>query len=147
MAMMISTGLATHLAGTGSMKSAMDLGFIKIYGGAPPATADAALGGGVTLLCTISLNDTGTGLTLEHNGTKVTKPSADTWSGTNVATGTSTFFRHVLASDDGTASTTQKRIQGTIGLTNALDMVRMDVDVVSGVLNTLENYRCILPLY
>ena len=63
MAVKISTGLANALLGSQGVDEALNLGFIKIYAGTVPATADAALGG-ATLLVTISNNSSGTGLTL-----------------------------------------------------------------------------------
>ena len=47
-------GLRNYMLDTGSMKTALALGFINIYSGTVPATADAALTG--TLLTTISVN-------------------------------------------------------------------------------------------
>lgn len=111
-----STGLRTYLAVTGSIKAALDGGFIKFYDGTVPATADAAATG--TLLWTVSVSGAGTGLTIDSaavNGAAV-KPSGATWSGATTA-GTPTYYRFVTAADDGTLSTTQRRIQDTCGNT------------------------------
>jgi hypothetical protein len=113
MAVLKSTGLITYTSGTGSVKAALDLGFIRFYNGTPPANADAAVTG--TLLWTVSVDGDGTGLTYEINSAgRAAKPSADQWSGATTA-GTPTYFRCVEAADDGTLSTTQKRFQGTCG--------------------------------
>jgi hypothetical protein len=118
-----STGLAAHLAVTGSIKAALDDAFIWIYSGTEPATADAALSGN-TLLAKISVGGDGsTGLTFDAtpvNGVLV-KTAAETWQGTVVADGTASFFR-MAATDPSAASTTEKRLQGDIGTTmlNAL---------------------------
>ena len=56
-----STGLRNHLMGTGSFKSGMSGGSIRIFAGPAPADADAAETG--TLLCVVTNNGTGTGLT------------------------------------------------------------------------------------
>lgn len=109
-----STGLRSHLAVTGSIKSGLDGGTIKFYDGAEPATADAAATG--TLLWTVSLNGAGTGLTFDPapvNGSAV-KPSAATWAGATTA-GTPTYWRFVAAGDTGALSTTEKRVQGNCG--------------------------------
>lgn len=120
-----STGLAAHIAATGSIKAALDDCFIYIYSGTEPATADAALSGN-TLLVTISVDGDGeTGLTFD--GTPVdgvlVKTAAEDWKGTVVADGTATFFRMAAAEPTG-ASTSDKRLQGDIGTTmlNALTM-------------------------
>ena len=52
MAIKTSTALAAYLMVTGSAKDCFDDGFIKVYSGVEPATADAAVTG--TLLWTIS---------------------------------------------------------------------------------------------
>lgn len=109
-----STGLRTHLAVTGSIKAALDGGFIKFYDGAEPANADAAVTG--NLLWTVSTNGDGTGLTLDPvavNGNAV-KPAGAAWSGPTLA-GTPTYFRFVAPGDDGTLSATQRRAQGKCG--------------------------------
>lgn len=112
-----STGLRDFLLVTGSLKEALDGKVINYYSGAVPASADDSIGAAV-LLCTISVNSTGTGLTLEAtavNG-QVTKNSSEIWSGEVIASGEASFFRMCTAADDNSASTTAVRMQGTIGL-------------------------------
>lgn len=123
MAQKMSTGLCDDLLDANPLKTIFNLGFIKVYSGTPPATADAAIGGGNTLLCTVSNNSTGTGLTFEASasGGVLAKNSGETWSGVNAASGTATFYRLVSASDTGASSTTEQRVQGTIG-TGGADM-------------------------
>lgn len=114
MAIKTSTGLAAHLMVTGSAKSAFDNGFIKVYSGSEPATADAAVTG--SLLWTISKDGDGTGLTFDAaaSGRAMIKTAAHVWSGATTA-GTCGYWRLVGAADDGTLSTSQKRIQGSCG--------------------------------
>jgi hypothetical protein len=115
-----STGLRNGMLGTGSFKSLMDGGLLKVYGGAVPASADAALGG-ATLLVTISLNGAGGGLSFDAAAADgvIVKTASELWTGTVGTSGTATFYRFVAAGDDGTASTTQKRVQGTVGTAGA----------------------------
>lgn len=144
MAIKNSTGLRNAMLATGSAKAALDGGRINIYAGAAPATADDAVGG-ATLLCAITLNSTGTGIlfdTAAVNGVLAKKPS-ETWSGSIVATGTATWYRHVAAADDGTLSTTAPRIQGTIALIGA--DLNIDPDFVSGQTKVIEHYVVALP--
>lgn len=144
--MKVSTGLRNALLDAGSLASQMDLGFIKIYAGPVPASADAALGS-ATLLCTISNNSTGTGLKFETAAAdgSLPKESTEVWSGVNAAGGTATFFRHVAATgDDGTLSTTQKRIQGTIGASGA-DLNLSSVNLSNGATQTIDYYSVTLP--
>ena len=113
----ISTGLRDHLATVGSIKAAMDGGVIRIYAGAVPGSANDSVTGN-TLLCTVSDDATGDGLNLDAAATDgvVTKDPGQIWRGINVASGTATFFRFSPISDDGTSSTTVKRMHGTIGI-------------------------------
>lgn len=144
MAIKNSTGLRNAMLATGSAKAALDGGRINIYAGAAPATADDAVGG-ATLLCAITLNSTGTGIlfdTAAVNGVLAKKPS-ETWSGSIVATGTATWYRHVAAADDGTLSTTAPRIQGTIDLIGA--DLNIDPNFISGQTKVIEHYVIALP--
>lgn len=117
-----STGLINYISITGSRKAGLDGGFIKLYAGAVPADADAALGS-ATLLATLTLDgDDSTGLTFDTtavNGT-ISKPAAATWQDPSpAASGTASFFRWVTSGDDGTSSTTQRRAQGNVATVGA----------------------------
>jgi hypothetical protein len=140
-----STGLRDSAMVTGSIRAALASGFIKIYSGSEPATADAALGG-ATLLCTVSLNSTGTGVSLDTVATDgvASKPTGEVWSGVNAATGTASFYRHVAPGDDGTLSTTQARVQGRIATAGA-DMNFTSTALVSGATQTVDFYTLALP--
>jgi hypothetical protein len=143
--MKASTGLRNKMLDTGSLKSIMNLSFIKIYAGAVPADADASIGA-ATLLCTVSVNSTGTGVTMAAaaaNGI-LEKNAAEIWSGVNGAGGVATFYRHVAAGDTGGASTTEARIQGTVGTAGA-DMNLTSTTLVNGATQTLDFYRVNLP--
>jgi hypothetical protein len=144
MAIKTSTGLRNKILDTSAFRTFMNLGFIKIYTGSQPADADAAVTG--TLLCTISNNSTGTGLTMAASATSgtIVKAAAEVWSGTNAATGTAGYYRHVAAGDDGTSSTTQARIQGSIG-TSGADMNLSSVSLTNGATQTIDNYSITLP--
>lgn len=144
MAIKLSTGLRGKLMDTGSLKTIMAGGLIRIYSGVAPADADAAVTG--TLLCTVSNNSTGTGINFDAAAVAgvISKAAAETWSGANAATGTATYFRHVAAGDDGTLSTTQARIQGTISTVGA-DLNLSSVALVSGATQTIDYYSVTIP--
>jgi hypothetical protein len=144
MAIKTSTGLRNAMLATGSAKAALDGGRIDIYAGTAPASADDAVGG-ATLLCTVTLNSTGTGIlfdTAAVNGVLAKKPS-ETWSGAIAATGTAAWYRHVAAADDGTLSTTAPRIQGTVALIGA--DLNLDPSFISGQTKVIEHYVIALP--
>jgi hypothetical protein len=90
----ISTGLRNHLAVTGSLRAAFNAASrISIYGGAEPATADADATG-ASLLCVIT-GPSSAGLAFEATAVDgvLAKSAAQAWSGTNLASGTATWFR------------------------------------------------------
>lgn len=133
------------MLGTGSLKSIFDHGFIKIYSGTEPATADAAATG--TLLCTISVASSGTGITFDAPAAGVLpKAAAEAWSGVNSASGIAAYFRHVTPSDDGTASTTQARMQGTVAVAGA-EVNLSSVNLTATAPQTLDAYNVALPTY
>lgn len=105
---------------SGSFKGALAGTIIRVYGGAAPAAADDALGAAV-LLCTISVDGTGTGVTLDAtaSGGVIVKNPSEVWTGDVVTSGTAAFFRMELASDAGAFSTSAVRMQGTVGLVGA----------------------------
>ncbi|MBY4612102.1 hypothetical protein K6M90_31490, partial [Rhizobium sp. 9T] len=114
MSIKLSTGLVNAMLASGSVKSIFDAGSeIRVYAGAVPADADAAIGG-ATLLVTIKNGSSGITFEATPSAGVLEKNASETWSGTNVATGTPTFYRHVLTADDGTLSTTAPRYQGTV---------------------------------
>ncbi|MCH5583111.1 hypothetical protein [Pseudomonas syringae] len=127
-----STGFRNAMLATGAVP-ALNGKVIKIFSGTSlPVSADEALPVGTTLLCTVSVNDTGTGLTFSApSGGQITKSTAEIWSGTVLASGTASFFRMEDAADAGASSTTAIRIQGTIGLDGA-DMNFGNTALVSG---------------
>ena len=146
MALKASTGLRDKLMVTGSLKSLLDGGLIKIYSGAVPAAADDALGASV-LLCTISNNSAGTGITFATTTASAgvaQKTVAEVWSGVNAASGTASFYRHVAVADDGTLSTTQARLQGAVAVAGA-ELNLSSVALVSAATQTVDFYNVALP--
>ncbi len=140
--MKMSSGLCMGmLGGSGGDKfqALMALGFVRVFAGSAPASADAAETG--TLLCIVSVNDTGTGVTFDDpvivsSVAVISKAAAEIWSGTNVAGGVATYYRLVGAADDGTLSTSQPRTQGTVGL-GGTDMVLGNTTLTNASLFTL----------
>jgi hypothetical protein len=147
MALKLSTGLRNKLLDTGSLKSTFAAGFIKIYAGTVPADADSSIGS-ATLLCTISVSSSGTGINFatSASGGSISKASGETWSGVNAATGTATFYRHVAVGDDGTSSTTQARMQGLVGTAGA-ELNLTSVSLNSGATQAIDYYTVALPTF
>lgn len=116
MALKLSTGLRDGLAVTGPLRTLLGGAVIRFYAGTAPATADADVGG-ATLLLEVSKEGTGDGIGWEETPVDgaLVKAAAEQWRGVVVAEGTASFFRIVLPSDTGAASTTAIRAQGTVG--------------------------------
>lgn len=128
-----STGLRNYMLATGSFKAAMTGSVVKVYSGAPPATADAVIPSDSVLLLTYSLNGTGGGVSFDAtagDGTLQKNPD-EVWQGTIAASGAPTFFRMQAPSDDGSDSLTLNRLQGTVGLLDA-DMVVSNLTWTAG---------------
>lgn len=140
-----STGLRNALLATGSLRGALDGGRINIYAGTPPASADDAIGA-ATLLCAITLNGTGTGINFDTAAVAgvLSKAPAEVWSGTNAASGSATFYRHVADGDDGAASTSAPRLQGLVGVAGS-DMNLSSTSLTSGAPQSIDYYAVALP--
>lgn len=104
----------------------LNTGYIRLYTGTQPATADTAIGS-QTLLVELRFNATAFG----SAAAGVSTANAIT-SGTAVATGTATWFR-VLKSDGTTAV-----FDGSVG-TSSADMVLGSVAIQSGDGNSRRN--------
>lgn len=141
----VSTGLRNAMLTDSSFTGIMVDAKLRIYSGTVPLTADAALSG-ATLLCEISDDDTGTALSFEATAVDgaLSKLSSQIWSGTNIASGTASFYRLVDDLDDGTSSTTAPRVQGSIGVAGA-DMNISNPTLVSAVLQPVDYFSVALP--
>ena len=146
MALKLSTGLRNAMLDSSSLKGAMDGSVIRLYAGNEPSTADAALDS-ATLLCEVSVNGDGTGVTLAASAQNaaITKNPNESWFGEVLTSGTATFFRMVIpANDDGTLSTTQQRIQGTVAAAGG-DAYIANPSIVQGESQSLDYLTFALP--
>ena len=110
------------------IKPQMALGYLYLFSGTVPATADEALDfvGTHTEIVHITNNSTATGITFDAPVSGVlSKAAAETWSGVVAITGFNaaspqapTFYRLCAAGDNGRLianATTGYRIQGSVG--------------------------------
>lgn len=145
MAMSISTPLAGGLLSSGSLSTLMTGMRLYIYGGTPPANADAALGSAF-LLCTVTVDDAGTALSFNPDAVAnvIEKNAAEQWSGTNADTGTATFCRLALPSDAGGSATSEVRIQGDVGIAGRfLNLSSVALD--AGAVQTIDSFSIAMP--
>lgn len=146
MSLKFSTGIRNHLAVTGSLRAALTTLVMKIYAGAEPATADAALGS-ATLLCTITVDDDGsTPLGWENtvNDGTLLKDSGESWEGEYIAGGTPTFFRLETLADSGDSSTSALRVQGNIRLAGG-DLNLSSLTAVNGTPQVIDHGAIAIP--
>lgn len=144
-----STGLRNRMLDTGPARTALAGGFVHIYGGAEPATADAAINAGVNpLLCTIYSDGVAAGLNLAAAAADgmIQKASAESWTGSVVETGQASFFRHVGAADTGAASITEPRLQGKVAMSGG-ELNISSVALVQGAPQALNFYSLALPTF
>ena len=142
MSLKLSTGLRDGMLDTSPFKTLLDASRVKIYSGAAPATADEAEG---TILVSIGSDAGDTHchfLAAAVSG--VLSKAADIWSGVASASGTASYFRLVVNTDTGVLSTTEIRVQGTVG-TSGADINMSSVSIVSGATQTIDTWDLTMP--
>lgn len=142
---MFKIGTKVREAMAVAIANALAGGEVRIYSGPEPASSDSAISPSNLLLCTIK-TDVGGGLHLADTapGGTITKSLGEIWQGTVEAGGTATFYRFVLPSDTGVASTTAPRLQGNVGIVGA-DLNLSNTALVIGAIQKLEAYAITLP--
>ena len=94
---------------------------------------------------TVVVNAAGNALKFGTVSAGVISKNADTWSGTNAADGTASYFRIVQIADDGTLVTvTQPRIQGSVGVSGS-DLIVNSTDFASGATTTIDSGSITIP--
>jgi hypothetical protein len=152
MAIRLSEALRNFILETGSVEAALTLGFLIIYSGSQPASAnDAATG---TQLAVIANADGATGLTFEAIATAGTLPktSGETWSGTAGASGTAGWFRFAgLDTDKATTVANAsaggvgfRAMDGSIAVTGG-DINMSNVSVITSALQTITVFNILQP--
>ena len=143
-----STGFITSVLNAGSVKDLLDTMIIKVYGGAEPTSADAASTGTANVLWTVK---DGTKVLTWALNTDVSPPvlekaGTDTWSGATAA-GTATYFRILKTDDTEGSSTSDARLQGTVGatLSTATDLYVSSTTFTTGT-KTLASFSVSIPL-
>lgn len=143
-----STGFITSVLNTGSVKALLDTMIIKVYGGTEPTSADAASTGTANVLWTIKDGTDALTWTLNTDVSPpvLEKASTDTWSGATAA-GTATYFRILKTDDTEGSSTSEARLQGTVGatLSTATDLYVASTTFTTGT-KTLASFNASIPL-
>lgn len=145
-----STGLRNGILNATGIKEAMADGVIRIYSGAQPASADNAVTG--TLLLEVTVNGGAFAHGTATNGLEfdapasgiLAKAAAEAWRGTGLADGVAGWFRFCANPvDTGGSSTTLARIDGSVGR-SAADLNLSNVNIETGVPNTIDVFSITL---
>jgi len=148
MALRLSTGCRTALAGTNSLKTIFQGGLLDIYSGGQPASADYAETGTKLVRVTIGSVVWGTnatmGLTFGTASAGQLPKSASVWSGTVGVAGVAGYFR--LYGTGGTAGTSvsENRIDGNVGVSGS-DLVLANTSLVAGATLTIDTFTLEVP--
>lgn len=144
-----STGLRNKLLDTSPLRTIFSGGYLLLYAGPVPSSADDAIVGGThTLLCDVRNNNTTTGITFASSasGGSITKNLSETWSRAAGNTGTATFYRLVASTDTGASSTTEARLQGSIG-TSGADLNLTTTSLNASTVYTIDTFSVSLPTF
>lgn len=147
MTVRLSTGLRNKMLDggvAGGIKAGLTLGFINIYSGPQPLTADTGATG--TLLGTASVDAGGVGLTFDAAAAGViAKAAAETWKFLGLAAGTAGWFRFYEPTDTPTAvSAVKARLDGSIAVSGA-DMNLSNISIAVGAPNTIDVFQFTMP--
>jgi hypothetical protein len=125
---------------------------LEIYSGSQPSNADAAETG--TKLCRITLSSGAFTPGSPTNGLdwdapasgKLSKASGETWSGTNLATGTAGWFRLYdnMYSTGADSSAKKVRLDGAVG-TSGAQLNMSSTSLTSGATTTIDQFDLTLP--
>ena len=151
MALRHSTGLANFaLTNAQSIATAFDnatAGWLNIYSGAAPASADNAVTG--TLLAELRLNtDAFAAVAGGARGIALNSVTSDTSANaSNPVANQACYFRMIADGDAGGASTTLRRLQGVVDVSgNSPDMAIDNVNIVAGGTVALSAWTYTHPL-
>ena len=149
MSLKTSTGLRNRMLDTAPARTVLEGGFIHIYGGVEPVSADAAIdSAGNPLLCTIYSDGLAAGLNLAATATDgmIQKAAGESWTGSVIVSGVATFFRHVGAGDSGALSTTEPRMQGKVAMSGG-ELNISATGLIAGAPQAINFYSLALPTF
>ena len=145
MALRLSTGLRTALAGTQGLKGILEGGFLDIYSGGQPSTADLAETGVKLARLSKASGTSGTdGLLFGTAGAGIIPKSAEVWSGTILTAGVAGYFRLYGTAGTSGSSSSEKRIDGNVGVSGS-DMVLANTSLVAGATLTIDTFSLEVP--
>jgi len=142
MAIRLSTGARTKMAGTQGLKALFEGGFINVYSGGQPTSADGAETG--NLLVTISKVSGTDGITLGTAASGQIPKSSDIMSGLVGTAGIAGWFRLYDSNKTTGSNGTANRIDGNIGVSGS-DLVLSNTSMVVGATLTIDTFTLEVP--
>jgi hypothetical protein len=142
MALKLSTGTKTALAGTEGLKTIFDGGFLDIYTGGQPSSPDYAETG--IKLIRISVSSGATGLTFGTAAAGLLPKSADVWSGACILAGVGGYFRFYGTGGTSGSSASERRIDGNVGVSGA-DLPLTNATLALGATITIDEFTLEVP--
>lgn len=148
MSIRISDALRNHMldgGAGGGIKNALNLGFINIYTGSQPSSANTGATG--TLLGTVSVNGDGvTGLSFDAaSGGVIAKAAAQAWKFVGLAAGVAGWFRFYEAGGTpANTDPTEARLDGAVGVSGA-ELNLSNVTIAISQVNTVDAFTVTMP--
>ena len=145
----LSTGLRTNLAGTTGFASTFANGVIEIRTGTQPTSADSAASGTLLGLVTLASGpftpgSATNGLTFAAAANGAVSKSG-TWSFVGIAQGTAGWFRlKGNGVDEGEASTSLPRLDGSVG-TSGANLNLSNINIAVGAPTTIDSFTWTQP--
>jgi len=137
MALNLTRFLRRDICETRSVKDAVSNLVLNVYSGTIPTNAESPLSGNTKLVSYTNgatFPDANLVLVYDDVTNSLILDTGETLTGTAAATGTATFFRLELATDDGLrddVDLSRARIQGTVGIVDA-DLFMGSTSITSG---------------
>jgi hypothetical protein len=145
MALRLSTGTMTALAGTRGLKDIFNGGVIDIYTGGQPAGADYAETGSKLVRITLSSGSSNTsGVIWGTAASGLLPKSADVWSGLVILAGVAGYFRLYGTGGTSGSSATERRIDGNVGVTGS-DLVLSNTSLTLNATLTIDQFTLGVP--
>jgi hypothetical protein len=130
---------------SGGIKAGLNGGFLYIYSGSQPNSANTAASG--TRLGKVTVNDDGsTGLGFDSAASGVlSKAAAQAWKFHGLANGIAGWYRLCESTDNpDTTDATKARIDGAIG-TSGAELNLSNVSIVTNQVNTVDAFTITMP--
>jgi hypothetical protein len=148
MALRLTSGARTALAGTRGLKDIFNGGVLDIYSGGQPAGADyAETGVKLIRISLISGTSATSGLTFGtagDGGAGVLPKSNDVWSGVCSVAGVAGYFRLYGTGGTSGSSATERRIDGNVGVSGS-DLVLSNTSLVLSATLTIDSFTLTVP--